>query len=216
MKVFSLNKKSALDFWGAFTPRMIERFCKPGSQEAEWLSVACEAMLGNRGSSYLEAEYDWFISPEASEEDKMNLLGGFFGGCKRNASNTQKKELGIVDMTAEDPDTTNLSGCISDTDKALQTCAEDLYDPILSECTFKKIVEQLEDAREYVISEEGVDIFTLIKYLANVRLGVGRIGQEALTRVRQVIAEYNMTDLIKSALELDGMVDYISRRVEDM
>lgn len=210
MKVFSLNCKSAFEFWGAFTPAMFERFCRADNPEAEWIGIACEAMLGTTGSSYLENEYAWFVSPDTDESDKIDLLGAFIGGCIKNAGKNKKKTLSLVDMT-EFGDMEDKSYCVSDT--VLRDNAEDIYDPIISEATFKQVAEELDDTRDYLISAEGVDIYSLLLHISDIRLGVSHLKKEAVERMRAVIAEYSLTDLLTSALELDGMVDYITARI---
>ena len=209
MKVFSLNRKNKFEFWGAFTPAMLERFTK--GDYAEWLAVACEAMLGISGSSYLEDEYDWFVSPDADPEDKMQLIGGFIGGCIKNNENNKKKVLGIVDMTDESESNKNKKNCVSDLALAVR---EKAYDDIIDTCSLAQELLDLDDARDYIMDVEGVDIYMFILHTVSRLRGSALIQKAAVDRLKNLIASYNMANLIMSVMQVEGAIDYIEAKVQ--
>lgn len=210
MKVFSLNRKNKFEFWGAFTPEMIERFTK--GEAAEWLTVACESMLGFSGKSYLEEKYDWFVSPDADPEEKMNLIGSFIGGCIKINDNNKKKILGIIDSTEEDTEANGKTqNCVSDV--VLKITAEDVYKEVMDNITLEKDVAELEDMREYILDVEGVDIYLFMLHAIARLRGSNLVKNTAIVRLREVIKKYNLTDLIKSALSCKGTVEYIESKV---
>lgn len=209
MKVFSLNKDK-MAVWNAFTPEMLQKFTQ--GAYAEWITEATEAMLSHIGQSYLEEKYEWFISPDADPEEKMQLIGGFIGGCINKTESNKKKTLSLMDMTTEDTDANGRNKyCVSDV--VLKVTSEEVYQDVMDSITLDKDMAELEDMREYILDVEGVDIYMFMLHAVESLRGSKLVKNAAIGRLREVIKQYNLTNLIKSALSCKGAIDYIENRV---
>lgn len=211
MRVFSNNRRNALEFWRAFTPGMIQEIVKK-PEYSEWLAVACDSMLGVNGTSYLTNLYDEFVSAETSETRKLQIIGSFIGGCIRNKNTKEKHLVYVVDEAdLKEAEDFPKGSVLSDT--VFRITEETVYGEVIERISFEQDVLELDSMRSYIADECGLDIYTFILHCTERIKGAMSLSKEAIAEFRKIIEDYHLTDMIKSVLSVDGAIEYMEHKV---
>lgn len=216
IRIFSRKTRDIEDLKAGLSDELLTSIMKT-ELGAELMSETLEAILDGSGKKFIGTDYFYnnLKDPSVSDEWKKAVILKYMGGIKKNrAKDLNKREVGVADFTDDsDAGEESKKGCVSD---IVFSETDSSYDALIDTMTFEKVYADFEDARQLILSTEGVDIFRYIAHLAGAsKITSAAMTATALERLKCIITEYNLEKIMFSVMQHGGALKKIIEAVSE-
>lgn len=212
MRLFTMNR-DICEVWAALPARAFEYTSEGLSEVArKWFFTFAEALVDQapRRGVRLSDNYDWFVSSEATYEERKTLIEKYARGCENMAATIKMtNEVSIVDST-EDENGEKQQGVIS---AAVLGSYDKNYEDIDASVAMMQATKRYEEWSETIeiLNEKNLSFLIAIVYVG-IESGVEKLKNEAVQTLSELFAEYKGQDLeevIKDIVTAPNGLDYI-------